>query len=276
MSRLLVVQPDSAQVDALLEALRAHISEDVVVAESLDDALSSIDQRVPDVILLPTLIPVAVENHLNAYLGTIPGAGHTQVLGLPCLERSYDYVQRQVRSLFSWPWAQGQRAVLTRGCDPGVFTQDVLAYLASAKALKEDIELRRAHAALNGRPERRREPRFANDQVPWISFVSLGGERAILLNVSSRGVLLRTHSRPEHHFLRHSYSNRGERSHLTLELESDSEVRAKGRVIRCVPLKTSARTQYEIAFSFDHSVGLHLPSTDIPVPVVSVTANDGW
>ena len=281
MSWLLVVQPDSVQADALRETLRAHISEDVVVAESLDDALSLIDQRVPDVVLLPPLIPVAVEDYLIAYLAAIPGAGHIQILGLPRLERFNDAVQRfndsvqhRARSLFPWRWRQEPRVVGTTGCDPGVFTQDVLTYLARAKALKNEIELYGAYTALSGRPERRSEPRFANDEVPWISFVSFGGERAALINVSSRGALLRAHSRPDHHSLRRSYSNLREPSRLTLELASNSEVHAMGRVIRCVPLRTSARTQYEIAFSFDHSVGLHLPGT--LVPALSDTENDGW
>src|SRR5512132_1356944 len=117
MSWLLVVQPDSVQVDALLEALRAYISEDVVVAESLEDALSSIDQRIPDVMLLPTLIPAATEDYLIAYLGTIPAARHVQILGLPRLECSDNSVEQRARSLLPWRWRQRTRAVGTRGSD---------------------------------------------------------------------------------------------------------------------------------------------------------------
>src|SRR5512140_3757121 len=88
MSRVLLVQPDPVQADALRVALRPHLSEDVIVAESLDDALSLIDQRVPDVLLLPALIPPVVEEHLIGYLRTLTGAGHVQILGLPHLERA--------------------------------------------------------------------------------------------------------------------------------------------------------------------------------------------
>ena len=288
MSWILVVQPDSVQAHALRETLRAHISEDVVVAESLDEALSLIDQRVPDVILLPPLIPVALEDYLIAYLATIPGAGHMQILGLPRLERFNDAIQRindaihrfndsvqhRARSLFPWRRRQEPRADSVPGCDPSAFIQDVIAYLAGARALKEEIELYGAHGLLSGGQDRRREPRFAKSEVPWISVVHFGGERAALIDVSSRGALLRTHSRPDHHFLRRSDSNVREPSRLTLELASNSEVHAKGRVIRCVPLRTSARTQYEIAFAFDDSVGLHLPAT--LVPALSGTDNDGW
>jgi hypothetical protein len=131
--------------------------------------------------------------------------------------------------------------------------------VASARALKTEIELRAPYAALNEKRERRREPRFASHEVPWISYVSFGAEGAALINVSSRGALLRTRSRPEYGALRRSDLNAREQSRLTLELESESEVCVKGRVIRCIPLRTIAPTQYEIAFSFDYSVDLHLP-----------------
>ena len=85
MSWLLVVPPDPVQAGALCDALRGNVTEDIVVAESLDAALSLIDERVPDVILLPSLMPAAVEDYVVSYLGTIPGADHVQILGLPVL-----------------------------------------------------------------------------------------------------------------------------------------------------------------------------------------------
>jgi hypothetical protein len=154
-----------------------------------------------------------------------------------------------------------------------VFTQDVIAYLASAKALKKEIERSSAQAVSKGL-ERRREPRFANNEVPWISIVSFGDEQAALINVSSRGALLRIQSRPEHPYLRRSNPNAQKRSRLTLELDSDTTLQALGRVIRCVPLRTSAPTQYEIAFRFDESVGLHLPGAGALIPARSGSKED--
>jgi hypothetical protein len=106
--------------------------------------------------------------------------------------------------------------------------------------------------------------------VPWISITRFGRGRAALINVSSRGVLLRTETRPEHHSLKRSDRNVRERWRLTLEL-SGHEVDAMGRVIRCVPLRTGAGIQYDIAFSFDDSVGLHLPAAEALVPSSSRT-----
>ena len=259
MAWLLVVQPDSGQAAVLREAFRAHISEDVVVADSLDDALSSIDQCIPDIVLLPALIPGAVEDYVITYLGTIPGARHVQILGIPVLERSDNSVRR--RAHLAIPWRR-RREPLTPGCDPGMFTQDVLRYLSGVRALKHDIDVRGAKAATSGTPERRTEPRFSRHKVPWISIRRFGRGRAALVNVSSRGVLLRTQTRPEHHSLQRSDPNIREGSGLTFELGPGHEVHAMGRVIRCVPVRTGAGMQYEIAFSFDDSLSLYLPAAN--------------
>ena len=262
MSWVLVVQPDRIQADALREALRSHISEDIVVAASIDDALAAIDRGIPDLILLPPLIPAAVEDYLLTYLGARPGAGHVRILGLPHFEFADEPVAPQARSWF--PWRRRRhvppRVVKAHGYEPGMFTQDVAAYLAGARKIKDEIALNyRMNAALGGGMDRRREQRFANSEVPWISLVRFGGERAALLDVSARGARLRTHSRPDLQFLKRQESHVLRPARLTIELESEREFHALGRVIRCVPSKAGARTYYEIAFSFDDSIGLHLP-----------------
>jgi len=269
MSWLLVVQPDPAQADALCDALRGNVTEDIVVAESLDAALSLIDEGVPDVILLPSLMPAAVEDYLVAYLGAIPGADHVQILGLPVLQRPAKPVQRRSRSIFLWRRRRQQEppAPETPGYDSGAFTKDVIDYLAGARMIKREL-------ALYGPPtsrelERRREPRFPSHEVPWVSLVSFAGEQATLLDVSARGALLRISSRPRHDMLKRSDPNSRLQPRLVLKLESHSELRASGQVIRCVPVRTSTVPQYEVAFSFDEAVGLHLPWSGALVPSLS-------
>jgi len=137
MSWLLVVQPDPVQAGVLRDALRGQVAEDILVAESLDVALAEIDQRIPDVILLPTLLPAAVEDYLIAYLGAIPSASHVQILGLPRLERSTSQVSRRTWSWFPWRRRVEAQAVGTPVCDPAVFARDVIDYLANARALKK-------------------------------------------------------------------------------------------------------------------------------------------
>jgi hypothetical protein len=264
MSWLLVVQPDPVQADALCDALRGNVTADIVVAESIEAALSLIDDDVPDVILLPTLMPGAMEDYLVAYLGAIPDAGHIQILGLPILKRPVE-VREPTRSTFSWRRRQPVPPD-TLAYDSGAFTKDVVEYLARARLIKKELALYGRPASHT--PERRREPRFPSDEVPWIFLVSFGGEQATLLDVSARGVLLRMSSRPGHQVFKRPDLN-VQRPRLILKLESHSEVQASGRVIRCVPVRTNPLPQYEVAFSFDKEVGLHLPGSGELVPTLS-------
>jgi len=259
VSRLLVVQSDPAQAGALREAIRAYIPADVAVAASLEEALAWIDHCLPDVILLPTLMPALVEDYLVAYLATIPGAGHVQILGVPRLERAEVAVQRDERRRFPWqrrdwrlfPWLRRRqpRQAIRPVCDPGVFSKDVVAYLAAADALRRDFDLL-SPDVLSGR-DRRIEHRFGYDELPWISYVRMGGEEAALVNLSAGGALLRMGSRPEHRFLKRADPHVAQQARLTLEVGSFRHVHALGRVIRCVPVTASPQTQYEIAFLFD-------------------------
>jgi hypothetical protein len=249
----------------LRAALRAHISDEIVVVDSLDAALGLIDERVPDLVLVATLMSTSVEDHLLAYIGTHPRAGHVQILGLPPLERPGPVmVQRpRRRSLWPWRWRKERVVIVPPGCDPDAFSRDVAAYLASAKALRRDLEL---YGSMTGGADRRTAPRFSLQEVPWIAYARFAGERATLLNVSSRGALLRTPSRPDADVLRRAAPDVWRRSGLTLEMDTDVTVHTTGRVIRCVRLATKSESQYEIAFSFDEAVGLHLPGTGEMVP----------
>jgi hypothetical protein len=260
VSRLLVVQPDPAQAEALREAVRAYVATDVAVAESLEEALVWVDHALPDVILLPTLLPSLVEDYLVAYLATIPGAGHVQILGVPHLERAEVAVERdeprRLRwwlrewSLFPWRRRRQPRQAIRPICDPGVFSKDVVAYLSNADAMRRDFDLISPEMLSRGR-DRRIEERFGYDALPWISYVGMAGEQAALVNLSAGGALLRMSSRPQHRFLKRADPLVAQQARLTLEVGSLHQVHALGRVIRCVPVTTSAATQYEIAFLFD-------------------------
>ena len=266
MSWLLAVQPDPIQADAWRGTFHGHIADEVVVVESLDAALSLIDRRLPDVVLLPTLIPAAVEDYLLTYLGAIPSAGHVQILRLPQLEcadhsPSVNSPKRRTRLLFPWRRRHEPSGPSLPVCDAARFARDVASYLAGAKAIKREIELGRARVMSSG-AERRGGPRFASREVPWVSVVRLGNDQAELIDVSLRGALLQTPSRPEHELLRLTDPNVRRRSRVTFELKWGREVHATGRVVRCVHSNTGDRAHYEIAFSFDDSVGLHLPSVE--------------
>lgn len=271
MSWLLVVQPDPVQADALCNALRGNVREDIVVAESLEAALSLIDEKLPDVILLPSLMPAAVEDYVVAYLGATPGADHVQILGLPVLRKPAEPIQPKRRSMLPWRWRKQQPqeppAVDAGGYDSRAFTKDVIDYLAGARLVKKELALYGASGSET--LERRNEPRFPSFEVPWISLVSFAGEQATLLDVSARGARLRMSSRPGYDLLKRLDPEARTRPKLVLRLESHSEVQAAGQVIRCVPVRSSRVPQFDVAFSFDEAVGLHLPWSGANVPALS-------
>ena len=270
MSFLLVVQPDQAQAGALHDALRTRVSAEVVFVETLDDAFAWIEESVPDVILLPTLTPSFVEDYLIAFLATLPGAGHVQIMGVPQLSITEPApAPPRRRRLFWWRRRVVPAPIVRPGRDPQAFAQDVIEYMACARAIKKELSLYGGSLSLAERLERRREPRLPGHEVPWISLVSFAGERAALVDVSARGALLRTFARPSHRALRRSETDPRARPRLVLKLESHSEVHAPGHIIRCAPMAADGSTQYEIAFSFDEAVGLHLPWSGELVPSLS-------
>ena len=116
--------------------------------------------------------------------------------------------------------------------------------------MRRDFDLVSPQLLARGR-DRRIEQRFGYDELPWISYVGMGGEQAALINLSAGGALLRMSSRPEHRFLQRADPVVARQARLTLEVGSLHQVHALGRVIRCVPMTTSASPQYEIAFLFD-------------------------
>ena len=269
MSLLLTVQSDSVQATALRDLLHERVSGDVVVANSVGAALTTIDQRMPDVILIPMLMPPAEEDHLMAYLATLPAAGHVQTIRVPLLQRAA--VTFPAHSRFFSRWDKSDEPMMT-GCDPRAFARDVLTYLASAGILKEEIEQRSADRLGSGY-NRRGESRWTRDQVPWVSVVRLAGEEQVdLMNVSSGGALLRTRSRPDRRFLQRSDPNRPQRPDLTFQLESGAEIRTTGRVVRCVSPTATTENQYEVAFCFDESISLELRIMRAVVPVGNIDA----
>jgi hypothetical protein len=260
MPLLLAVQPNPGQLAALQEALREQVRGEMVVSDSIHAALTLIDQRLPDVIFLPPLMPVADEDYLMAYLGALPGAGHVQIIGMPLLECAARVTDLGQRVLARWRYAASGTG--WSACDPQEFAADVVAYLSHASALKEDNERRIGHARAATGPDRRGTRRWAPHELPWVSLIRLaGGDYADLVNVSSGGALVQTRTRPGLNVLRRSHSHDHERSCLIFQLESGREVHASGRVVRCCPTsRTAARGAYEVAFCFDDSLGLALPN----------------
>jgi len=261
---VLAIQPDLAQAVLLRDALLEQVDGEVVVVETTEAALSVIDKRVPKVILLHALLPVREEDYLAAYLRTLVNTGHVQVIGIPHLEPPSAPVPRK-RSLFGA--LKLEKATRIRvGCEPRSFSADVAAYLARADEITELNQYRKGYDEPPGASERRGGYRWSPRDIPWVSSVRFTGvEKADLINVSSGGALVRTHSRPGLHSLTYGDSDSRARPRLTFQLASGAEVCATGQVIRFqAGSPNNGRVLYTVAFRFDESVSLDFKAMTLP------------
>ena len=85
MPLVLAIEPNSVQADTLRHVLSPRADTDVVVVGSTDAAVTALDQRVPDLVLVGALLSSRDEDALIAHLRTLPDAGHLQTLTIPQL-----------------------------------------------------------------------------------------------------------------------------------------------------------------------------------------------
>ncbi|MGE5243180.1 MAG: hypothetical protein ACM3SQ_03005 [Betaproteobacteria bacterium] len=265
MAFIIAIQPDSQQAMVLLRALNNLPDLDVVVVESKDAALGLVDQRVPDAVLVHPLIDPGDDEHLAAYLRAYPPAAHVQVLTIPTLAAPRDVAAAP--GLFER--LRGKTARIPRAeCDPRLFASDVVEYVSWARALKHMNDRRVWEPPPQ---DRRRAYRWSQDELPWVASVQMpGGEPAVLLDLSSGGVLVRTGHRPGPALFGRSVPQITDRRSLTFRLASGEEVHIAGQVIRCcVASRENATGLYEVAFRFDNPADACVPLEHRALPARS-------
>jgi CheY-like chemotaxis protein len=258
---ILAVQPDAAQAAILERALADYTRAELTVVSSANAALARVDRTIPDVILLDAFMRPPDEDYLLAYVRALPGTGHVQVISLPHLQSTPPPDSSPPRrGLFGRLSRSHNTAFTVPAYDARMFASDAADYLHRACDIRSHADYR---ITAPDPSNRRGNRRWAAPDVPWVSSVQLmSGERADLINLSSRGALVRTEIRPPllartHHDLDHA-----PQPGLTLQLSSGMQVRAQGRVIRCQMKAESLNVAYDVAFQFDTSLGLTLPLPD--------------
>ena len=133
MALVLAIEPDSAQASTLQRVLPERADAEVVVVDSKGAALATIDERVPDLLLISTLLSPRDEEQLIAHLRTLPNASHLQTLTIPQLEPTSRYKRR-----FFAGRKQKRKVKGPAACDPLLFADEVVAYLTRACEIKRD------------------------------------------------------------------------------------------------------------------------------------------
>jgi PilZ domain len=122
---VLAIEPHEEQASILRDDVSKTTRTRLTVVESMDAAMSAIDDELPNLVLLSALIPPHEESHLVARLRDLPQAIAPRVLFIPALARSETPQPR--RTLIDRLW---NRTVQPTGCTPTAFADQLSEYLA--------------------------------------------------------------------------------------------------------------------------------------------------
>jgi CheY-like chemotaxis protein len=227
--RVLAIEPDAAQGNALRHVFEAHVRSDFQIVQSVNEALASIAQHVPDLILTSTFFPPRDEAVLMNRLKDFQAAAHVQIVTTPYfIDYDDEPEQRRIRKFLK------RRRSLIRPSDAETVGRQIETYLEQARATRE-LQNGRARRVTPRRPtvlpmrrkgepsivrpaivsvqaapgaecptkdarvqekDRRRGRRKPGGDVPWLWSVSaptVGNVKVV--DISSHGVLVETTSK---------------------------------------------------------------------------------
>jgi hypothetical protein len=142
VSYILAIESDPRQAAALKRVAKERVGAELTVVDTKDAAISSVERRLPDLILVTALFSPREEGELIAHLRTLTGAEHLQTLTIPLLATTGDGAPR--RGLFQF---RRKADIETPGCDPDIFAEQINSYLKTAADLKATAEARRQYIA---------------------------------------------------------------------------------------------------------------------------------
>jgi len=134
MSVILVVEPDSRHAAQLAAMARKHLTSELVMADSADRAVAAMADRVPDVLLMSSLLSRQDEATLAAWLRDLgPAAAHVQEMTIPILAGTSRPVPKR-RGVLSGLRKDRDDSAATEGCGLDEFARQVSAYVGFAYA----------------------------------------------------------------------------------------------------------------------------------------------
>jgi hypothetical protein len=129
MPLILAIEPDRRQAAHLTTVVKRRIDAELILVGTTGEALDAIGNRVPDLVLVPALLSPQDDASLAAALRVIAAAARVQMLTIPVLGRPRPATK--VGGVLS-ALRRGRQAAEPEGCDPGVFAEQIVSYLARA------------------------------------------------------------------------------------------------------------------------------------------------
>jgi hypothetical protein len=131
---VLAIEPDLRQAAIVKRVVRERVDADVTVVDSRDAAVEAIRARMPDVLLLSALLSPRDEDELISHLQT-----HTIPQLASALRAGEDEGGKGLFGRFRKK--KDKEVVISGGCDPEVFAEEIRTYLKWAEEKKTDREL---------------------------------------------------------------------------------------------------------------------------------------
>ena len=127
MYLIIAIEPDRDQAAQLKDLVRRHTAAELILTETTERAIDAIEQRVPDLVLIPALMSPEDDEALTTALRVTEDAKHVQTLTIPLLGAP------QSRSLpqgvLSRLRGQQPRPAAPDSCDPKLFAEQITEYL---------------------------------------------------------------------------------------------------------------------------------------------------
>ncbi|HUE89119.1 MAG TPA: hypothetical protein VMO26_23820 [Vicinamibacterales bacterium] len=134
MSLILAIEPDHRQAEQLAHLIRGRLNADLLHARTTEGALTAlagIGDRVPDLVLVPSLLSAQEDAAIAGALRVIAAAANVRMLTIPMLADPEQPAEH--RGVFAKLRARKTRTT-PGGCDPAVFADQIAAYLAEGAA----------------------------------------------------------------------------------------------------------------------------------------------
>jgi hypothetical protein len=138
MALILAIEPDRRQAAQLARLIQSRVGAELVLADTTEQALGAIGNRVPDLVLVPALLAPQDDATLATALRVIAAAAHVQMLTIPLLAPTRGAAEPL--GMLARLRRRRTDPVPPDGCDPDVFGDQIAAYLAEAAAQRAIIE----------------------------------------------------------------------------------------------------------------------------------------
>jgi CheY-like chemotaxis protein len=144
---ILALEPDVRQATIMKRMIRDRVHAELIVVDSRDGAVSAINGRVPDVILLTALLSPRDEAEILSHLRARDGAEHVQTHTIPQLASSSEDGEAAPQGGLLSKLRRKKVAEPIPGCDPAAFADEVSSFIARAAEMKVITSTPSAQAA---------------------------------------------------------------------------------------------------------------------------------